>query len=50
MAKKFLTGFFYSSIALAGTLAFFAFLYWGLRRDSNLASFIVNTRGEPLYF
>lgn len=50
MAKKLLTGIFYSSIALAGMLAFFVFLYWGLRRDSNLASLVVNTANRPLYF
>lgn len=44
------TRFFYGSIGVAASLAFFLALYWSLRIDSNIAMLISSTYDKPLYF
>ncbi len=47
---KFLTKLFYGFIGIASSLAFFLVLYWVLRLDSSISSFIRDFKGMPLYF
>lgn len=48
---KFLTKFFYGLIGLAASLAFFVTLYWALRLDTSIGTFIGMFKDNtPLYF
>ena len=47
---KFLTKLFYGFIGFVASLAFFLVLYWVLRLDSSISSFIRDFKGMPLYF
>ena len=47
---KFGTKFFYGLIGFSASLAFFLALYWSLRLDSSIGSFIRDFKGMPLYF
>ena len=47
---KFDTALFYALIGVAASLGFFLALYWALRLDSSIGSFIRDFGGMPLYF